>query len=105
MSLLEPLYSLYVRRLRARLAGRSLPEHIGVVMDGNRRWARQRGIANPSVGHRYGAQHVENLLGWCEAAGVRRVTVFVCSTENLVKRGDAEVAYLMAVTEESSRVG
>jgi short-chain Z-isoprenyl diphosphate synthase len=100
MRFLEPLYSLYVRRLRAELAGRPIPEHIGIVMDGNRRWARQQGIANPSIGHRYGAQHVEKALRWCEAAGVRHVTVFVCSTENLVKRGDAEVAYLMAVTEE-----
>jgi short-chain Z-isoprenyl diphosphate synthase len=100
MRFLEPLYSLYVRRLRAELAGRPIPEHVGIVMDGNRRWARQQGIANPSIGHRYGAQHVEKALRWCEAAGVRHVTVFVCSTENLVKRVDAEVAYLMAVTEE-----
>ncbi|MFC0627084.1 polyprenyl diphosphate synthase [Kribbella deserti] len=100
MTLLEPFYSLYVRRLRARLAGRPIPAHIGIVMDGNRRWARGQGHANPSVGHRYGAEHVEKMLRWCETAGVRHVTAFVCSTENLVKRGDAEVAYLMRVTEE-----
>jgi short-chain Z-isoprenyl diphosphate synthase len=97
---LGPLYALYVRRLRAQLHGRPLPEHIGVVMDGNRRWARGQGHANPSVGHRYGAEHIENLLSWCETAGIPHVTVFLCSTENLVKRGDAEVAHLMQVTED-----
>jgi short-chain Z-isoprenyl diphosphate synthase len=97
---LGPLYALYVRRLRAQLHGRPLPEHIGVVMDGNRRWARGQGHANPSVGHRYGAEHIENLLLWCETAGIPHVTVFLCSTENLVKRGDAEVAHLMQVTED-----
>jgi short-chain Z-isoprenyl diphosphate synthase len=96
----SPLYALYVRRLRAQLAGRALPEHIGVVTDGNRRWARGKGHSNPSVGHRRGAEHIENLLGWCETAGVPHVTVFLCSTENLAKRDDAEVAYLMEVVEE-----
>lgn len=100
MPALGPLYALYVRRLRAQLAGRELPEHIGVVTDGNRRWARGKGHSNPSVGHRRGAEHIENLLGWCETAGVPHVTVFLCSTENLAKRDDAEVAYLMEVVEE-----
>jgi short-chain Z-isoprenyl diphosphate synthase len=100
MSVLDPLYALYTRRLRSQLAGRSLPGHIGMVMDGNRRWAREKGHSNPSIGHKYGAQHVEKMLSWCETAGVGHVTIFLCSTENLVKRGDAEVAYLMEVTEE-----
>ncbi len=100
MPALGPLYALYVRRLRAQLHGREVPEHIGVVIDGNRRWARGQGHANPNIGHRYGAAHVENLLVWCETAGIPHVTVFLCSTENLVKRGDAEVAHLMQVVED-----
>jgi short-chain Z-isoprenyl diphosphate synthase len=68
-------------------------------MDGNRRWARSRGLANPSLGHRVGAEHVDDVLAWCEAIGVGEVTVFVCSTENLARRGDAEVAFLMQVIE------
>jgi short-chain Z-isoprenyl diphosphate synthase len=93
-------YAAYKRRLRKQLDGKPMPQHVGMVMDGNRRWARGQGHANPSVGHRYGALHVEKALGWCESVGVRHVTVFVCSTENLVKRPEAEVAYLMQVTEE-----
>src|SRR5579875_1619778 len=76
-----------------------MPRHVGLIMDGNRRWARQMGIANPSVGHRYGADHVEEVLNWCERAGIKHVTAFGCSTENLRSRDADEVAYLMEVIE------
>lgn len=69
-------------------------------MDGNRRWAKQMGMANPSIGHQYGAEHLRRVLSWCERAGVKRVTVFVCSTENLQRRDAAEVEFLMRVMEQ-----
>src|ERR1700733_15383941 len=69
-------------------------------MDGNRRWARQMGLASPSLGHKVGAEHVEDALLWCERAGIKHVTVFVCSAENLQRRGDAEIAFLMRVIED-----
>ena len=94
------LYRLYARRLRKQLAGGQLPRHVGIIMDGNRRWARRQGMADPSLGHQYGAHHVENVLNWCEKTGIRHVTVFVCSTENLTSRGSAEVAFLMQVIEQ-----
>lgn len=100
MPITRPLYALYARRLRRQLAGGPLPEHVGLIMDGNRRWARQMGMADPSLGHKYGAEHAEDVLSWCESVGIRHVTVFVCSTENLQRRGDAEVAFLMRVIEE-----
>jgi len=93
-------YSLYTRRLRSQLAGQPRPGHVALIMDGNRRWARQMGLASPSLGHKYGAEHVEDLLRWCGAAGIKHVTVFVCSTENLLRRDDAEVAFLMRVVED-----
>ncbi|MFJ5231274.1 polyprenyl diphosphate synthase [Kitasatospora sp. NPDC088391] len=86
--------------LRRRLAGAELPRHIGLIMDGNRRWARARGLADTRLGHRYGARHVASVLDWCEALGVRHVTVFVCSAENLRRRDDGEIAFLMRVIEE-----
>ncbi|MEV4241940.1 undecaprenyl diphosphate synthase family protein [Streptosporangium canum] len=49
-----------------------------------------RSVPGPHV-----AEHVENVLSWCEAAGIKHVTVFVCSTENLQLRGDVEVSFLM----------
>ena len=96
----EFIYRLYARRLRKQLAGGQLPRHVGIIMDGNRRWARRQGMADAGLGHQYGAHHVENVLNWCEKTGIRHVTVFVCSTENLASRGDAEVAFLMQVIEQ-----
>jgi short-chain Z-isoprenyl diphosphate synthase len=93
-------YRLYTRRLRSQLKGKPIPRHVGMIMDGNRRWARQRGLASVSMGHKYGAEHAEEVLGWCERIGVRRVTVFVCSAENLAQRDSAEVESLMRVIEE-----
>ncbi|HEY4458915.1 MAG TPA: polyprenyl diphosphate synthase [Pseudonocardiaceae bacterium] len=94
------LYGLYAHRLRKQLVGATLPRHIGLIMDGNRRWARQMGLANPSLGHRYGAEHVETVLAWCKKADISHVTVYICSAENLALREDGEVAYLMRVIED-----
>jgi short-chain Z-isoprenyl diphosphate synthase len=94
------IYALYTRRLRRQVLAGQLPGHVGLIMDGNRRWARQAGMANPSLGHRAGAEHAEQVLSWCETAGIKNVTVFICSTENLRQRDDAEVAYLMRVIED-----
>ena len=97
---LTGIYALYTRRLRRQVLAGRLPEHVGLIMDGNRRWARQAGMANPSLGHRAGAEHAEQVLSWCEAVGIKNITVFICSTENLRHRDNAEVAYLMQVIEE-----
>src|SRR6516225_3049440 len=91
--------ALYSRKLRRELPGAVLPRHVGLIMDGNRRWARQMGLASPSLGHKYGAEHAEDMLRWCERAGIRHVTVFACSAENLQRRSDAEVAVLMQIIE------
>jgi short-chain Z-isoprenyl diphosphate synthase len=91
---------LYERRLRRQLAGRPLPHHVGLIIDGNRRWAREEGLASPSDGHRHGAEHIWDALTWCRAAGIRHVTVFVCSAENLARRDDAEVTALMDIIEQ-----
>ncbi|HUA88583.1 MAG TPA: undecaprenyl diphosphate synthase family protein, partial [Steroidobacteraceae bacterium] len=60
----------YRRRLRRRLVSGPLPRHVGLIMDGNRRWAKQAGLASPSDGHRYGAEHILDVLAWCQAAGI-----------------------------------
>ncbi|MFI1095542.1 polyprenyl diphosphate synthase [Streptomyces sp. NPDC020917] len=100
MRISDPLYSLYARRLRRQVQGGGLPRHVGLIMDGNRRWARQMKMANPSLGHKYGAEHVDEVLSWCESLGIQHVTVFVCSTENLQRRGDNEVTFLMQLIEQ-----
>ena len=91
---------IYRWRLRRRLVRGSLPRHVGLIIDGNRRWAKQAGFASPSDGHRHGAEHIWEVLSWCQMAGIRHVTVFLCSAENLARRDDAEVAALMDIIEK-----
>jgi short-chain Z-isoprenyl diphosphate synthase len=100
MRMHDAVYAPYTRRLRRQVLRGPLPGHVGLIMDGNRRWARQMGMANPSLGHKFGAEHVADVLSWCEDIGIRHLTVFVCSTENLLRRDDTEVAYLMRVIEQ-----
>lgn len=73
------------------------PRHVGVVMDGNRRWARLRGLASASEGHRHGADHIEDLLGWCEARGIDHVSIYVLSADNIRKRSTGEVGFLFGL--------
>jgi short-chain Z-isoprenyl diphosphate synthase len=94
------LYQMYAKRLRRSLNGAALPRHVAVAMDGNRRWARSQGFADAGVGHRYGAEHLDDLLGWCAQIGIDHVTVYVASVDNLHKREGGEVAHLMAMVEE-----
>ncbi|MEU4378297.1 polyprenyl diphosphate synthase [Micromonospora echinofusca] len=93
-------YRLYALRLRTQLAGASLPRHVAMVIDGNRRWARQAGFADPRVGHRYGAEHIHEVLGWCADMAIHHVTLFVASLDNMRKRESEEVDNLMRMIEE-----
>ena len=82
MGLRNLVYGAYERRLAARLPAESLPRHVGVMLDGNRRWARANG-ANTQQGHQAGADNILPLLGWCEDVGVEVVTLWLLSTDNL----------------------
>ncbi len=92
---------LYARQLRNRLAGGTLPHHVALIMDGNRRWARGMGFDNVSIGHRYGAEHIEQVLDWCADLGIRHVTIFAASTDNLRHRAGSEVQFLIEEIERS----
>ncbi|MGH8791150.1 MAG: isoprenyl transferase [Stackebrandtia sp.] len=83
MAIRDLLYKLYERRLAEQLAGKPLPKHVGVMVDGNRRWAKDMGFVNPNDGHREGAEHIKRLLRWCDEMGIGHVTVYMLSTENL----------------------
>ncbi len=90
------LYRLYERRLVQGLDGAEIPHHVGVMLDGNRRWARKVGLADPADGHRAGAAHIADLLEWCQAAGISMVTLWLLSTDNL-RRDDDEVRALLDI--------
>lgn len=96
---LELLYRLYERRLSAHLRRSRLPRHIGVVVDGNRRYARAHGH-EVSAGHREGAQKIHELLDWCHELGIRYVTIWLLSTDNL-RRDAAEVGNLYEIIGET----
>jgi len=92
------LYGVYERRLVAQLAGRPRPRHVGVILDGNRRWARAAGSEDVSAGHRAGAEKIEEFLRWCDEAGVELVTLWLLSTDNLA-RPAAELRPLLQIIE------
>jgi len=94
-------YQAYERRLLAALADADTPRHVGVILDGNRRWARATG-SSPSSGHQAGAAKITELLGWCEESGVEVVTLWLLSTDNL-DRPDDELAPLLAIIEDVVR--
>ncbi len=92
------VYRLYERRLRAEIGRSDSPRHIGIILDGNRRWAANHGNV-PNFGHLIGADTAENLLDWCREIGIRSVTIYGLSTENL-SRSPAEVAEILRILEE-----
>jgi short-chain Z-isoprenyl diphosphate synthase len=102
VTLRDLVYGVYERRLVASLAGVPRPRHVGVILDGNRRWARAAGASDVAHGHQAGADHINDLLGWCGDAGVEVVTLWLLSNDNLA-RPQAEIAQLLAIIEETVR--
>ena len=90
------LYPLYEWRLVRSLDFSKTPHHVGVILDGNRRWAKANpNIADPN-GHKAGASKIIDFLGWCDEADVRVVTLWMLSTDNF-KRSAAEIEELLQI--------
>jgi short-chain Z-isoprenyl diphosphate synthase len=98
MGLRDLVYRLYERRVEASLSPDAIPRHVGVMCDGNRRWARSAGFLDVSNGYRKGADKIFELIGWCREAGVEVVTLWLLSTEN-VERPASELDPLLRVIE------
>jgi short-chain Z-isoprenyl diphosphate synthase len=97
---LRPLYGLYERRLmRSLRASGRMPRHVGVILDGNRRWARHAGEAT-AAGHRKGADKITDFLEWSDAVGVEVVTLWMLSTDNL-ERDPVELRALVEIITEA----
>lgn len=92
----NPLYKLYEEHLRRGLEGRPRPRHVGVVCDGNRRWARENGFDDIAHGHRMGARKIAEMLGWCDDSGIEMATIYLLSTDNL-NRDPAELETLFEI--------
>ncbi|HWL01162.1 MAG TPA: isoprenyl transferase [Microbacteriaceae bacterium] len=91
------LYRLYQRRLRKRLDPARLPRHVAMIIDGNRRWARQRGLDSTDHGYRAGADVYRDFLIWCDDLGIEHVTLYLLSTDNVEKRPAEELDGLLAI--------
>lgn len=89
-SLIEPLYEQQLRR-----QCRHIPNHVAIIMDGNRRYAKMLGL-DTAYGHKAGADKIERMLDWAHELGIRHITLYTFSTENF-SRGDEEVGYLFAM--------
>ncbi|RNL82564.1 isoprenyl transferase [Halostreptopolyspora alba] len=100
MGLRDPLYWWYERRLERQLGSIDIPRHVGVILDGNRRWAKTSGFANVKLGHQAGAEKIFDLLGWCDELGVQVVTMWLLSTDNLTRPRD-ELEPLLRIIEET----
>lgn len=95
------LEGLYVDYLDRKLRVLPKPRHVAIILDGNRRWAHERDMA-VSRGHRAGGEKVGEVLEWCEQQGVEIVTLWLLSTDNLVKREQSELIPLLRTIERTS---
>ncbi len=95
------VYKIYEKWLRYQVKNDHKPEHIAIILDGNRRWASEQSL-NPWVGHHFGAGKVEQLLEWCLGLNVKSITLYAFSTENFQRPAD-EVGEIMQIAEERLR--
>ncbi|MER5735895.1 MULTISPECIES: isoprenyl transferase [unclassified Streptomyces] len=99
MNLRDLVYGLYARRVEGRLDHDQVPKHIGVILDGNRRWAKASG-GTPEQGHKAGADKIRELLGWCAETDVEVVTLWMLSTDNL-NRPEEQLVPLLGIIEDA----
>ena len=98
------LYPLYEKRLLNRLDLRRTPRHVGVILDGNRRWSRENpsptGDISPRRGHIAGAEKIIELLDWCEEVDIEVVTLWLLSSDNF-KRNSDEIESLLEIINDA----
>lgn len=93
------IYRIYGWLLERNILSGPLPSHVGIILDGNRRWAGEKGIPG-WMGHRYGADRLEDVLHWILDLGIRTTTVYALSTENMERRPREEVANILELIRE-----
>ncbi len=95
----RPFYYVYEKRLAVKAHAWTLPRHIGIILDGNRRWAREAGLDNINLGHVRGADKLHEFLRWCFELKIPMVTMWVFSADNF-DREPGEVEALLKLFEE-----
>ena len=95
-------YAVYEKRLQRQTNQWQIPYHIGIILDGNRRYARQSGFKDVIEGHHEGADKLEEVLHWCDELGVKIVSIWIFSLDNF-KREEDEVTGILDVIEKKIR--
>jgi short-chain Z-isoprenyl diphosphate synthase len=99
MSWSAPLYRAYEHRLQEALPRDTLPEHVGVILDGHRRFARSQGHLDYTASYRTGMSKLRELLGWCASLQIPAVTAWVLSTDNLRRPAEELDPYFEVLVE------
>jgi tritrans,polycis-undecaprenyl-diphosphate synthase [geranylgeranyl-diphosphate specific] len=94
-------YKVYEKWLWRQVKNGAKPEHIAIILDGNRRWATDKDL-DPWSGHEKGAEKVEQLIDWCIKLNVKSITLYAFSTENF-RRSSDEIAEIMRIACENLR--
>jgi short-chain Z-isoprenyl diphosphate synthase len=97
-SLLSPIYRLYERHLLLQVDKLPRPPHVGLILDGNRRYGRQHSLTSPRDIYAIGAEKLDDLLGWCAELAIPAITLWVLSTDN-AHRPPEEVFGILAAIE------
>ncbi|MEX2238231.1 MAG: polyprenyl diphosphate synthase [Dehalococcoidia bacterium] len=92
-------YRLYAANLERQVLAAPLPRHIGLILDGNRRFARANGLKDISRGHKRGADKMDDVLAWAEELGIETITAWILSIDNL-RRPPAELMPLLEIIEQ-----
>jgi short-chain Z-isoprenyl diphosphate synthase len=98
------VYRIYTWRLRSLVLSGSIPHHVAVILDGNRRWASLVGLRAPAAGHRRGADKLVELIDWCASLGIAELTVWALSIENLSRPSEEAAALIGVLSEELERL-
>jgi undecaprenyl pyrophosphate synthase len=101
--MLAPIYEAYERRLLHHVRALPVPRHIGLILDGNRRFGRQNNLSDPDDIYMAGANKLDDLLDWCIELAVPAITLWVFSTENR-KRPLEEVTGILAAVENKLKI-
>ena len=96
--LLRPLYQLYSAFLLKQVLHGQIPKHVGLILDGNRRYGRLQGLKDTQAAYSAGAAKLDELLDWCVDLGIPAITLWVFSADNFSRPAE-ELNGLMAVTE------
>ncbi len=99
MFLKKFIYFSYERLLSREVRKGLMPTHVGLILDGNRRYAREKGFDDVTMGHKEGARKLDEVLGWCADLGIKIVTIWVLSPDN-IKRDKDEVDGLLRIIRE-----